>query len=295
MSKQNYQNWRQEQVFNMLMEKFVPTSKRKLKEVVGELTPEQNMGIKKLYLIIKRIVIKLIETLNIDKNTVRGETGPFFKNNENSKFFPPGTVLHRSWKLIFPVPEEIKKLLQNLDNTFELVFNAEPDQAGLVVSGLGEPLVTGMQIGWDLLRHASEDMMVLLPTIQHELQHIVDFGGQIEGSYDEPENFNIDYLKYLSIPGELAAHAKQFAYIYHKIYPNDKELDIEKFKSELSSKISLKNLNVKIVHYLEFALSAEDTASRDKIPSQYIPLMKETGNKFLDLVQKYFKYFKKES
>lgn len=289
MSKQDYQSWRREQVYNMLMEKFVPTSKRKLKEVVSELTPEQNMGIKKLYLIIKSIITQLIESLKIHKDMDKSELLKFQKNNSTS--FPHDAIL-KGYAITFPVPEEIKKLLPNLDNTFELKFNGQRDEAGLETMqwpGEQQKKIISLEIGWDLIRDGSEHIIPLLSTIQHELQHIVDFGGKVE------DNTIIDIILYLTESGEVSAHAKQYAYLYHKIYPQDMEIDMNKLKTEFLSKIPSNRSYKKILNYLNFASEPEAIASRNNLPEKekYIKMMKEAGDDFIVLMKRYLKLFKK--
>lgn len=73
--------------------------------------------------------------------------------------------------------------------------------------------------------------------LQHELQHIADLHDpEIENLMKDNipttivESFE-DQINYFSSPVEITAHAKQLAYVYTKLFPDDKKISLDKILS----------------------------------------------------------------
>jgi len=88
-------------------------------------------------------------------------------------------------------------------------------------------IVIGLRIAIDAQDPATFQHAIrqIAATIYHEVEHLFYHGADLEDD-TTPE----DAVKYLANPGEMRAHAKQFAYLYSQAFP-DQDFDLDKMIS----------------------------------------------------------------
>lgn len=120
----------------------------------------------------------------------------------------------------------------------------------------------------------------ILQTLFHEVEHIKFEGADLES--DDPE----DVFAYLSNPGEIRAHAKEYAFLYCSVYPNQ-EFDIDKMKEIISLSESGKSQTIhkdripKIRNYL--IRFGDGTAEKYKEFGDVL----EVNKQIIDLITKF--------
>jgi hypothetical protein len=138
-----------------------------------------------------------------------------------------------STALYFKLSNEFRKVFPNVGMRWDgnVIFVLEffaPDESrrfGNLKIRNGEEI-----IGIDLnLEYVTPENFATCKTIvQHELQHFVT-NREILYSDDPPqknqENDLVQFINYLCAPAEIEAFAKQFAYLYHKKFPDHRKID----------------------------------------------------------------------
>ena len=98
-----------------------------------------------------------------------------------------------------------------------------PKSEGAAIKSKTEPLrINGLEIGTTKLFNFPVD--AFKSSLQHEVQHIANI--EKEGfKSNEEEGYG-----YLASSKEVDSHAKQFAYLYKKKYPNETTIDFKKLR-----------------------------------------------------------------
>lgn len=266
----------------------------------SELTDQQNQSIKQLYIMIRDILFDLRNQMmakgltEFDHENGAGAWAQFCKtfrgervNNQWQTVYKPSKY-SAGWAdsgcgIIVNIPETIKNVFKNIKTPFYLRFPYEEDEKGGLVQ-YHDGTTDELRIS---LKHLIEDFDRYKLTIQHELQHLVDTGTDIDHSIN---NVLLKTIKYLCNPGEISAFAKQYAYIYYKSYPNDQELDFNKFKNSFYKKNDV-NLN----NYINFGEDMERLIQKYSLQPKDQQKMKLCYNNFITTLKRSFLYFKQKS
>lgn len=265
----------------------------KIEDLHEELTSEQNLAIKQLYLIIRDILFDLKQQI-IQKGYKFGDVSSLIKFcGDFRKEYKPAKNT-KGWKqqgcgIEVEIPDNIKKDLPNLATPFYLSFPFEESElGGMVYNGWGENKgkTDEMRIN---LYHLMNDFDKYKFTIQHELQHITDEGS----APDESEgNFLIKTKDYICHKGEIAAFAKEGALRYYKMFPQDDALDFDKFKQNFYKKAAG---SVNINNYINFGEDLIRLKNQYNLNQQQIEELIACYNFFKSTLIRSFLYFKKIS
>ena len=183
------------------------------------ITPEQNQALKKLYIYISKMVEGFRNFYEENPKYRKMNPRRLVKNNlfniEEFNFeLKSSGFLIKDNSFLEPMPFEPKGFLVvlNINRSAGGSYNDDPRYGGK------------LQINDILI----PNLVSLKSTIQHELQHIFDKGTNLYGAEDL-----VSKIKYLFHEGELRAHTKQFAYIYHKLFPEEENFDALKFVEKM--------------------------------------------------------------
>ena len=226
-----------------------------------ELTPEQNRALKNIYLRIRELIENVSNWLkenNIDP-TDRKSGGAIRRQYEA----PP--QFNKNGKKFYFDTSPYKEVFPNLAEDFYVEFTnlGEGENAEL---RRYKDTITDMRLN---LRNF-DDLRKVKMSVQHELQHFLDIGGEmgegVEGTID-----------YLSGEGELRAHAKEAAYLFSKLFTGGEPFDIEEVKDKKK----------KFTNYYNFFKDPGGIVQRTGVDPAYEQKMRDTGEKFI----KYASYF----
>ena len=193
-----------------------------------ELTPEQNQALKKIYIIISKFVAALKDIMdqNPDQTRVKQLIRSGAIEPENYGFRGSGNkFLFTDENLFNEIPIEPKNIALLLYPTAlkpgaSFVTAEYPDYgAKMKISGF-----------------LNTDILAIKSFIQHELQHI--FTQEHEGAQGAGGTLDDELKKinYIFDEGELIAHTKQYAYLYHKLFPEEENFNPDKFIDEISNR-----------------------------------------------------------
>ena len=209
-----------------------------LKHLLREvLTDEQNRGLKAIYIFIrdilwdfrsKALAAGITQNDLVDYNSLAPKVNPFW-----SQYVPPKGTRKNAWAVDVVWPKEYLKIFPDLDPEFRIKIKPLGDTIGL-----GKGLI-GQKVGSLTVSMKSllDDPDTIKSQLQHEVQHIVTYGADVEEEGDESKQF-MNWFEYFRNDGEMNAYAKQFAYLYYKKFPNDKELDGKKFRETIIPKLT---------------------------------------------------------
>lgn len=254
-----------------------------------EITPEQNVAFKQLYVIIRDILFDLNQQL-VQQNYVVNNVNDYlkfcrdFKKNYRLSKHVKGWT-NSGCKLEILIPDEIKNAFPNLATPFYLGFPVEESElGGLVYNGWGKNKgkTDEMRINIFLFM---KDPDAYKATLQHELQHILDQGSTPDESED---NVLVRTKNYLCHGGEISAYAKENAYRYYKMFPQDSTLDFDKFKQNFYKK-KINGLD----NFINFGEDLERLKGKFNLTPQQIEELRSCYNNFVSTLTKYFLYFKK--
>lgn len=269
-----FENWRK-----FLNEQEVP------------LTPEQNQAIKKLYVIIrdealniKKFLLEkhpeLFKDQKIDANDPKIKTLPGlirrgYTPTENFKKDINGFVLKNA-NLFTP-------FLKEMDQNFTIKFFNDPKMLAAIEGGNLRLNPLGLFMSSELNFKS---------ILQHELEHLVhgeEAGERIERGEGDSEFYN-SVVRYLGGLGEIHAHAKQFAYVYYKTFPQDSSVDIKKLQSVVSKELPDYKGTVES-YLLHFAGSTEVSSHYREKEKE---LAKKASEKFIYQINWYFNNYKQK-
>jgi len=232
-----------------------------------EMSPEENQAIKGLYLKIRELVLHFsnwAQENNFDFNTIH--PSPIRKT-----YNPPVGFKKAGVEFSFDV-SNFKKVFPNLSDDFFVKLNAtNPDKKeGGSLHRVGDEIVS---MGLNVKRF--DDIQNVKMVIQHELQHLLDWGGDKEEGAEGTEGAE-GAINYLTSEGEVRAHAKEAAYYFFKTFP-DEDFDVEK----------IKDVKKKYTNYYNFHKDPNGIVSRNNLDTLYGDKMKKAGDNFI----KYAEYF----
>lgn len=196
-----------------------------------QITTEQNQGIKKLYLLVRNILLDIRSQMTQHGFEEFDDAKDFAKFYLNFRKVYKLSQNVKGWKgskIEIALPEDIKTTFPNIIEPFYISFPFEEDEiGGMVVDNSGK--IDELRVNLKYLL----DFEKYKGTLQHELQHIVNIGSEPNHNID---NTLLRMMDYMCNDGEIAAHAKEYAYRYYKMFPKDEKLDFTKFKMNFFKK-----------------------------------------------------------
>ena len=236
------------------------------------ITPEQNQALKEMYILISRSVYEHLNQWAQEKGYDPADYS--FKAKMKKEYKPAPGITKDKYKLRFDV-SKFQKVFPDLSDDFYIHFLMNPaaDGSNAELARVGNE-ITDLSLA---LKNFSNSSAVKR-SIQHELQHIIDWGS----SGGEGAEGVINYLSDL---GEVRAHAKEAAYYFHKTFPEENQLDIEKIKKGVSNSYT---------NYYNFATKASDIVQRKNLDPSYEQKMKTAGERFIKYATYYLTLFKRK-
>jgi len=199
--------------------------RRYLKEEKEEhfITPAQNRALKKLYVHVSRFVIAVQRALeeNPGELAVLRLIRSGYIDLQKYGFRRKG---NQYFLLDLNLLDEIP--VENLKLTISAV--GAPG-ASVVVDDEG---VARMRLSGLL----AADMFALKSFIQHELHHLFTQEHLDAAGHAGARDTEIKKINYIFDEGELRAHTKQYAYLYHKLFPEEEKFNSDKFIDEISNR-----------------------------------------------------------
>jgi hypothetical protein len=262
----------------------------KLKTIVEQimneqdLTPEQNKGLKYLYVVF-RDVLKDVTGEALHSKITKQNFMQWFREQYNppSNFPADRRVkIKKGLKsLEVELPDELIKVLPKIRKKIEIVFSVFGNSNAEFNSyqGIKVELVINVE-------KMLTDFDTYKISLQHEVQHAVDSG---TGEDENEQNILVKWMDYQLHPGELKAHAKQHAYQYLKKFPNDNQLDFDKFKAEFYNKG-----NAKITNYVNFGENSERLRKSYSLTDEQYKKMVDGYKEFVVALKRSFLYFKQK-
>lgn len=247
-----------------------------LKEV--NVTPFQNQGMKIFYTLLRN-TLKNIHDQCISNN-ITPETFPDFVFN---KCKMPSYIRGKGKNyLALPIPFELQVIFPKLPSPIKIYFTPE-GYAELSQSNYGK--ISGVIIP---IHRMFGNFDYLETLLQHETQHLVSPGS----SFNEKEtNYLLKLLGYLGHPGEIEAHARQYAHLYFKSFPNDKKLDLQKFFSEIEPKMPDPQQNG-FANYIAFGYNTKEVQDKYQVDNSVVLRMKNTYKSLIENMEYFFQLFK---
>jgi len=280
-----------ESIFEATFKKYANLTLEGVSRNKKILMSEQNECLKYLYVIIKDCIEDIYYECRDEKiNNKNCETKfPAFLENYVPK--NPYISAYNYETLKLQLPNKIKKCFKDLRD--ELLIKIVSKEKPILKSGKGVTAKAGLDrsnkddsilalyIRFDILL---DDIDELKAGLQHELQHIHMSGKSngLKNGYDKIHAL----IEYLGDDSEIAAYAKEYAYRYHKKYPRDKELSIEKLKKLFNNKKS-ESFN----HYMLFGEDTETIKDEVDVSSSDIKKMNKIYAEFVETVESSLKYY----
>ena len=252
------------------------------------LTKEENQCLKQIYTFLRDVLLDFKKQVSIyhQKNPGQLSISDFIKNHYNlpDKISKLSGSISVDFDKVNPIIRKTFKSLQN-----EFIINFIPKDEDAAIKFKTEPLrITGMNIGTTKLFNYSEE--ALKSSLQHETQHIAN----IEKEGVEKGDSDSGYI-YLTSKKEIDSHAKQFAYLYKKKYPEDKEIDSKKLMNMASAESDMvERSKQKLNLYLWFS-SPEQFRKQEQnknMTDEVYDGIKKAGPEFIEKLKYYFKLFK---
>jgi hypothetical protein len=254
-----------------------------------DLTKEQNLAIKRVYIIFRDLLAELTTSaLAMDVTPENCKTTFYKVWQDYEPVHSVGAVkIEKDKKSVTPTmlvhfPDSIRKFLPKLAKTVELVIRLSDGGSNAEFNsynGIKFELVVRLP---EMLKNFESYKV----SLQHEMQHIIDAGGSED---DTIENGFVRGMVYTLIPGEIKAHAKQYAYMYYKKFPSDNQLDFEKFKKEFFEKG-----NVKLDNYIKYGDRPEKIRKVYNLSDDLYQKMVNGFKDFKTALIRSFLYFKEK-
>lgn len=218
------------------------------------LSGPQNQAIKQLYMQIFGLVQAYIDAGKYPSKEAAGALN----------FTKSGAKYHfnniKDFQKLFPVP---------IADDFHVKFQDGNSQLESI-----HGIKTRIKISLD--RVQSGDIPAIKTTIQHELQHLVSKGGDVAKDATVSQ-----YIDYLSIPGEVQAHAKESAYYFHKLFPDEQQFDLNKVIENITDE----KKKAKLANYVKFKNDAKGLSDKHGLGEEYTGKMQTAGNQFYSNAQ----------
>lgn len=256
-----------------------------------EITPEQNSAFKQLYVLIRNVLFDLKQQID-QQNYVINNINDYMKfcrdfGRVGRLYRPPNNV--KGWKssgcgIEILIPDTIKNAFPSLATPFYLSFPVEENEiGGMVYNGWGENKGKSdeMRINIFLFMKDPNDYKA---TLQHELQHLLDIGTAPD---DSEKDILLRAKNYLCHSGEISAFAKESAYRYYKMFPQDTTLDFNKFKQNFYKK----KISVSVDNIINFGEDIERLKNKYNLTPEQIKELKSCYNNFVSTLTKHFLNF----
>lgn len=256
-----------------------------------ELTDEQNAALKSLYIIIRDCLQDIYYEARGEKINNKNCESKFPKFLEKYQPKNPYITAHNHETLKLELPTSIKDCFKDLRDDIEIkiVSKDKPimkagkgvvSKAGLARHDKTNEIV-GFYFRFDILL---DDFNELKAGLQHELQHI-HMRGTVNDLKNGRDKFH-GFIDYLGDKSEICAYAKEYAYRYHKKYPRDVELNIDKLK-KLFSNPKWESFN----NYMLFGEDERTVKDKHDVNNADIKKMKKTHDEFIETVKKSLYYY----
>jgi hypothetical protein len=283
---------------NMSQSNFEATFRKYTKLVVEsassghkEMTQEQNAALKSLYIIIRDCLEDIYYEARREKINSKNCESKFPKFLEKYQPKNPYITAYNHETLKLELPSSIKDCFKDLRDDIEIkiVSKDKPimkagkgviSKAGLSRHGKTDEIL-GLYFRFDILL---DDFNELKAGLQHELQHI-HMRGNVEGLKNAQDKFH-GFIDYLGDNAEICAYAKEYAYRYHKKYPRDSVLSIDKLK-KLFSNPKWESLN----NYMLFGEDESVIKDKHDVSSADIKKMKKIHGEFVETVKNSLNYY----
>jgi len=247
------------------------------------LTKEENNCLKKIYIFLRDVLLDFKKQVSIyyQKNERQLSISDFLKNNyklpEKVSKSEENSILINFDK----VDTTIRKTFKSLQEDFKIFFI--PKSEGAAIKSKIDPLrITGMEIGTTKLFNYPEE--AFKSSLQHEIQHIAN----LEKEGVEKGDFDSGYT-YLTSKKEIDSHAKQFAYLYKKKHPEDKQIDMIKLQQLDIVKRSKDKLNL-FIWFMAPEQFRKIEANKNMTDDTYNQIA-DAGKKFKEKLKYYFNLF----
>lgn len=254
----------------------------KLKSILSEanVTPLQNKGMKYFYILLRdtlKDIADKAKEANITPNT--------FHNFVFKQYpLPPQIKTKGSNYLSLSIPQQLQQIFPELQPTINIRFTVD------TFAGMSHSFGKIIDLFVPIPRLLSDFNSIKI-SLQHETQHLVTKGTD----YDEfEENPLLRSLSYYGHPGEIEAHAKQYAYLYFKAFPNDSSLNLKKFMQEIMPKLPDSQKN-KLKNYIIFGTNTKYLQDTYKVGNAVISKLKDIHKTFIEDMEYFFQLFKQKT
>ena len=250
------------------------------------LSQQENQALKLIYKFLRDVLLDLKLQISRHHQKAQGKLSV-------SSFLQEDYKPHRGIR----VSSEPNKLLTDFDSLSPSIRQAFPAlqkefyialrirDEGAAIKSKTEPLrILGLEIGTTKLLNYPEP--ALKSSLQHEVQHIANL--QKEGV--EQGDFSDNPYIYLASAKEIDSHAKQFAYLYAKAYPQEQTIDTKKLQAIDMVPRSKEKLNL----YLWF-MSPEQFRQQRPISDEVYRQIKAAGLAFAQKMRDYLALFRDQS
>lgn len=280
---------------NMLQSTFEKHKKLMLERLLPEadLTKEQNYALKFLYVTFRNIAKDLVDQAkeyNLTEENVSAMFSQFYIHKYKIKAtIPTGVKIKKilGLKLEVNFPESIRNVLPRLADPVTIVFNPRIDDGDDYYAQFNHYQDKQFELVL-VVPYMLRDFDAYKAEIQHEMQHVVDSSEEGETEETQPNKL-LRTMSYQLQQGELAAHAKAYAYKYFKKFPNDDQLDFDKFKKEY-----YKNKDTKLNNYINFGEDSERLRTQYNLTPEQYNKMIEGYKTFVGLLKRSLLYFKEK-
>jgi len=263
------------------------------------LSKEQNIVLKDFYVFVRDILLDLknqaeshfINASNWEEKYKSGRFQKFFFK----EYHPINGVKQESFRekyiLFVPLKDKFKKtfphvtgLSHNIGFPIDITFEGNTIAPVSVYISREKTEVHGLQINFGFLLSDNN----FTNALQHEIQHIADADGA-----NPEDDSQLSHIKYYLNTGEIQAHAKQLAYLYHKRFPQDTKINYSKFLKSFNNKDTDPNFNALTLYLFVFASYkyAKYEFPRIKFDQALVDKMRAAHNDFVREMTRSLNYF----
>ena len=259
------------------------------------LNKEQNLVLKEFYVFVRDVLFDLknqaeshfINTASWEEKYKSGRFQKFYFK----EYHPINGVRQESirgeYVLLVPLKDKFKKTFPHVLGGMAgfpiyLDFESKTNSPVSIFMNNDRKYVVGLQINLGFLLGDNN----VSNALQHEMQHIAD----AEGASPE-DNSQLSRLKYYLNKGEIQAYAKQLAYLYHKRFPQDTDIDYYKFKESFNKKDP--NYYSLLLYVIIFAnlKYAKEEFDEIKFDQSLVDQMREAHDNFMREMIRSLNYF----
>jgi hypothetical protein len=263
----------------------------------AELTKEENQAVKKLYSLIKNEMEKFKKFCFEELPDLFNKNGIIEEKNINEAKVKIPSLFRRSYTPSNAFKKdpvlgglEIKDISEFKDKIKQF---SESFRVKLVNdSSSGPASNTGHYLHINPTAIFNTNDLEFKSILQHELQHLaqseVDEDHKIIRDEGDTE-YHKSIIRYLGSKHEVDAHAKQYAYIYYKLYPEDNEIDLKKLIKAVNEKVPTFKKTIES-YLISFKLDNSDISKHyDDSEKEKV---QEIRRNFIKKLNTYFKCYK---